>query len=113
MLIVTVSVPVRTFSARFSGVASFTARRKARAESVLPIPMGSPEDYYGITVVCRNSDTPPACPQVPSATGVGNLAPLGFFGGVESRGAERSSRDAYSTYHNGKPALNTGFDANG
>src|SRR5437867_4182661 len=110
---VTVSGPVRTFFARLFGVASFTARRNARAEFVLPVPMGSPEDYYGINVLCRNSDTPPACPQVPSATGVGNLAPLGFFGGVEARGTDRGDGDAYSTYYNGNPVLNTGFDANG
>src|SRR3989442_1771885 len=113
VLNVTVSGPVRTFFARLFGVASFTARRNARAEFVLPIPMGSPQDYYGINVVCRNSDTPPACPQVPSATGVGTLAPLGFFGGVEARGTERSAGDAYSTYYNVKPSLNTGFDPNG
>src|SRR5438445_3601240 len=110
---VTVSTPVRTFFARLFGVASFTAHRNARAQFVLPVPMGSPQDYYGISVLCRNSDTPPACPQVPSASGVGTLAPLGFFGGVEARGSERSSGDAYSTYYNGKPALNTAFDANG
>ena len=113
ILNVTVSGPVRTFFARLFGVASFTARRNARAEFVLPIPMGSPQDYYGINILCRNTDTPPACPQVPSASGVGNLAPLGFFGGVESRGAERSSGDAYSTYYNGKPTPNPAFDANG
>src|SRR5438093_6220269 len=84
ILNVTVTTPVRTFFARLFGVASFTARRNARAEFVLPIPMGSPQDYYGINILCRNTDTPPACPQVPSASGVGNLAPLGFFGGVES-----------------------------
>jgi len=110
---VTVSTPVRTFFARLFGVASFTAHRNARAQFVLPVPMGSPQDYYGISVLCRNSDTPPACPQVPSASGVGTLAPLGFFGGVEARGSERFSGDAYSTYYNGKPALNTAFDANG
>src|SRR5947209_2355759 len=113
VLNVTVSGPVRTFFARLFGVASFTARRNARAEFVLPIPMGSPEDYYGINVLCRNSDTPPACPQVPSATGVGNLAPLGFFGGVEARGTDRTNGDAYSTYYNGNPTLNTDFDTDG
>src|SRR3989449_2352525 len=113
ILNVTVSGPVRTFFARLFGVASFTARRNARAEFVLPVPMGSPVDYYGVNVICRNTDTPPACPQVQSATGVGTLAPLGFFGGVEARGTERFSGDAYSTYYNGKPALNTAFDANG
>jgi len=110
---VTITAPVRTFFARLFGVASFTGRRNARAEFVLPVPMGSPEDYYGINALCRNSDTPPNCPQVPSATGSGNLAPLGFFGGVEARGTNRGDGDAYSTYYNGNPVLNTGFDANG
>src|SRR2546428_9155287 len=86
ILNVTVSGPVRTFFARLFGVAAFTARRNARAEFVLPVPMGSPADYYGIDVLCRNSDTPPACPQVPSATGVGNLAPLRFFCAVAAPG---------------------------
>src|SRR6267143_2917500 len=88
---VTVSAPVRTFFASMFGVATFTARRNARAEFVLPVPMGSPENYYGINVLCRDSDTPPACPQVPSAVPPGNLAPLGFFGGVELRGTDRQS----------------------
>jgi hypothetical protein len=113
VLNVNISSPVRTFFARLFGVTSFTARRNARAEFVLPVPMGSPENYYGINVICSNSDTPPACPQIPSADGSGNLAPLGFFGGVEARGTERSSGDAYSTLYNGSPALNTRFDANG
>ena len=110
---VSVSAPVRSWFARLLGVTQFNARRTARAEFVLPVPMGSPEDYYGINVVCRNTDTSPNCPQVPSAAGAGNLAPLGFFGGVEARGTERQNGDAYSTYYNGRPTLNTGFDANG
>src|SRR5712691_2760078 len=110
---VTVSAPVRSWFARLLGVTQFSARRNARAEFVLPVPMGSPEDYYGINVVCRNTDTSPICPQVPSAAGAGNLAPLGFFGGVEARGTERQNGDAYSTYYDGRPTLNPGFDANG
>src|SRR2546425_5413492 len=110
---VTVTAPVRTFFARLVGVPTFPGSRNARAEFILPVPMGSPQDYYGINVVCRNSDTSPNCPQVPSATGAGTLAPLGFFGGVEARGTERQNGDAYSTYYNGRPTLNAGFDANG
>src|SRR2546425_1341750 len=113
ILNVNITSPVRTFFARLFGVTSFTAHRNARAEFVLPIPMGSPEDYYGINVLCSNTDMPPSCPQVPSATGAGMLAPLGFWGAVEARGTERAAGDAYSTYYNGKPALNTAFDANG
>src|SRR2546428_4378203 len=90
ILNVNISSPVRTFFARLFGVTSFTAHRNARAEFVLPVPMGSPEDYYGINVLCRNTDTPPSCPQMPAATGGGNLAPLGFFGGVEARGTNRA-----------------------
>src|SRR6266550_647730 len=114
ILCVTVSSPVRSWFARLLGITQFSGRRNARAEFVLPVPMGSPEDYYGINVVCRNTDTSPNCPQVPSAAaGGGNLAPLGFFGGVEARGTERQNGDAYSTYYNNRPTLNTGFDANG
>src|SRR4029077_11194219 len=110
---VSVSAPVRSWFARLLGVTQFNARRTARAEFVLPVPMGSPEDYYGINVVCRNTDTSPNCPQVPRAAGAGTLAPLGFFGGVEARGTERQNGDAYSTYYDGRPTLNPGFDANG
>src|SRR2546428_8473462 len=77
VLNVNISAPVRTFFARLFGVTSFTARRNARAEFVLPVQMGSPQDYYGINVLCGNADTPPSCPQVPAASGAGNLAPLG------------------------------------
>jgi Flp pilus assembly protein TadG len=110
---VTVTAPVRSWFARLFGITQFTARRNARAEFVLPVPMGSPQDYYGINVVCRNTDTSPNCPRVNSATGAGTLVPLGFFGGVEARGTERQNGDAYSTYYNGRPTLNTGFDPNG
>src|SRR5437899_3988396 len=110
---VTVTAPVRSWFARLFGVTQFNLRRNARAEFVLPVPMGSPENYFGINVLCRNSDSPPACPQVPSADGAGNLTPLGFFGGVEARGTERQNGDAYSTYYDGNPTLNPAFDANG
>src|SRR5438105_15286789 len=110
---VVVTAPVRSWFARLFGVTQFTARRNARAEFVLPVPMGSPQNYYGINVVCRNTDTSPNCPQVASADGTGNLSALGFFGGVEARGTDRQNGDAYSTYYNGNPALNAGFDSNG
>src|SRR3979411_1938263 len=67
MLRATVSAPVRTFFARMFGIANFAGSRYARAEFLLPVPMGSPQNYYGVNVVCRNSDTPPACPARPAA----------------------------------------------
>src|SRR5919204_554250 len=111
---VTVTAPVRSWFARLFGVTQFMARRNARAEFVLPVPMGSPEDYYGINVICRNSDTPPNCPLVASAApGAAPLSPLGFFGGVEAKGTERQNGDAYSTYYDNRPSLNPAFDVNG
>jgi Flp pilus assembly protein TadG len=116
IMLTQVTAPVQTYFARLFGVTSFTASRRAKAEFILPVPMGSPENYYGINVLCRNSDTPPACPQVPSAVPPGNLAPLGFFGGVEYKGGDRSNGDAYSPYYNsssGVGGLNVGTPTNG
>lgn len=113
VLNVRVSASTPTFFARLLGVAQFPATRNARAEFVLPVPMGSPQSYYGVNVLCRNSDTPPGCPPVASASGAGDLAPLGFFGGVLSKGAERANGDPYSTWWNVKPSRNLAFDADG
>jgi Flp pilus assembly protein TadG len=124
IMLTSVTAPVQTYFARLFGVTSFTASRRARAEFILPVPMGSPENYYGINVLCRNSDSPPACPQVPDAAYGGNLSPLGFFGGVEMKGGDRSNGDAYSPYYNSATGVgglnvatatngNTGYDANG
>jgi hypothetical protein len=116
ILRVNVSSPVRSWFARLFGITSFTAQRNARAEFILPVPMGSPQNYWGINVLCRDSDTPPSCPQVPSAAGPGNLTPLGFFGSVEYRGGQRENGDAYLPYYNstaGGPGLNADFDPSG
>ncbi len=109
-----VSAPVNTFFARLFGVDTFTATRNARAEFILPVPMGSPLDYWGIHVLCRNTDdnnaVPSTCPQVPSATGVGTLGTLGYWGAIEMKGTQRANGDAYSTFYNGGTSLNGGFD---
>ena len=44
---VTVTAPVRTYFMRIFGINSITASRMSKAEYVLPVPMGSPENYYG------------------------------------------------------------------
>src|SRR2546427_771036 len=68
------------------------------------------EDYYGIARLCPNTG---GCSDVLSASGSGTLASQGFWGSVLAKGADRQNGDAYSTYYNLAPALNTGFDANG
>lgn len=45
---VTITGPVNTYFARAVGITSWPARRDAKADFVLPVPMGSPENYYGV-----------------------------------------------------------------
>jgi hypothetical protein len=113
MLEVTIQGPVQTYFARLLGTASIQGARIARAEFVLPVPMGSPKDYFGIATLCRNGDTPTSCPSVPSASGSGTLAQQGFWATVLTRGANRGNGDAYSTYYNPAPSVNAAFDSNG
>ncbi len=47
-LLVTISGPVNTFFARAVGISTWPAQRTAKADFVLPVPMGSPENYYGV-----------------------------------------------------------------
>lgn len=44
---VTISAPVQTFFMNLFGIRSLTATRHASAEYVLPVPMGSPLNYFG------------------------------------------------------------------
>jgi Flp pilus assembly protein TadG len=45
---VVISAPVNTFFMRIFGIGSLTATRDAAAVFTLPVPMGSPENYYGV-----------------------------------------------------------------
>jgi hypothetical protein len=50
-LTVTINGQVGTYFARVVGITSWTAQRAGSAEYVLPVPMGSPENYYGVGVL--------------------------------------------------------------
>ena len=50
---VTITAPVNTFFMKIFGIQSLTAQRIAKAEYVLPVPMGSPENYYGVFGLTR------------------------------------------------------------
>jgi Putative Flp pilus-assembly TadE/G-like len=59
---VTVSGPVNTYFARVVGLTQLNASRQSKADFVLPVPMGSPQNYYGVGVFHENvdhSDTQP------------------------------------------------------
>jgi hypothetical protein len=45
---VSISGAVNTFFARVLGIQSWPAAREAKSEYVLPVPMGSPQNYYGV-----------------------------------------------------------------
>ena len=47
-LVVTISAPVPSFFARVVGIQSFQVTRTSKAEFILPVAMGSPENYYGV-----------------------------------------------------------------
>jgi Flp pilus assembly protein TadG len=109
MLNVVVTAPVRTWFMRVFGVNQITASRNARAEFILPVPMGSPQNYYGISQLCANT----GCTQVNGAAGGGPLASQGFWGAVITKGGNRNNGDLYSTFYNFNPTTNTQYDANG
>ena len=50
---VTITAPVNTFFMKIFGISSLTASRISKAEYVLPVPMGSPENYYGVFGLTR------------------------------------------------------------
>lgn len=55
---VTVSGNVGTFFMRIVGINSLPVTRKAKAEYVLPVPMGSPQNYYGVGQFLGTTKTP-------------------------------------------------------
>ncbi len=53
---VTITAPVPTFFMRVFGINSINATRSAKAEYVLPVPMGSPQNYYGVGLFIAATD---------------------------------------------------------
>jgi hypothetical protein len=109
LLNVTVSAQVRSFMARLFGISSFPTSRMARAEFILPVPMGSPQAYYGIYQLCVNGGT---CSAV-NDPGGSAITSQGFWGAVITKGGNRGNGDLYSTAYNGNPTPNGYFDTNG
>ena len=110
MLNVSVTAPVRTWFMRLFGVNTITANRNARAEFILPVAMGSPQAWYGVSKLCDDAGT---CVVPPSADGIGSITSGGFWGGVITKGGNHKNGDAYSTYYNPNPTLNAEYDPNG
>jgi hypothetical protein len=113
IMLTQVTAPVQTYFARLFGVPSITASRRARAEFILPVPMGSPQDYYGIYQLCQSGGGCDAVHQAPDATSGPPLASQGFWGAVITKGGQHSNGDAYSPAFDGGASPNVQYDANG
>src|ERR1035437_6002628 len=94
---VTVTAPVSTFFMRVFGINSIQATRTAKAEFVLPVPMGSPENYYG--GYCNTTSADVSCANgsslVPDARGSGTLPSKGFWGAAITKGGNQQNGDAF------------------
>ncbi|HEV7200611.1 MAG TPA: pilus assembly protein TadG-related protein [Candidatus Limnocylindria bacterium] len=55
-MLVTVSAPIETFFMKIFGFDQLQVTRDAKAEFILPVPMGSPENYYGVFGALRTPD---------------------------------------------------------
>ncbi len=109
---VTLTANVGTFFMRVIGIGTIPATRVAKAEYVLPVPMGSPENYYGAYGPIRKANGT----SIP-LTGPGGAAitPRGFWAEMLSQGAETINGDAYLPYYDRRTsAVNSiGYDQTG
>ncbi|MGZ8527539.1 MAG: hypothetical protein ACXWWR_01995, partial [Candidatus Limnocylindrales bacterium] len=91
---VTISAPVGTFFMKIFGIPIITATRSAKAEFVLPVPMGSPQNYYGVGFFEGFTAGPitPDGPRAPTWSQTSN--PENDFG---NRDRAWSTNDRYAT----------------
>ena len=126
-----------TFFARVLGINSFPASRTSEADYVLPVPMGSPLNYYGIG--CLDTDrmngrTRPSCASGSDSNGPSGistatsddgttgggaqnqLSSQGFWGAVFTKGGDSRNGDAYmptQISNGGANASNPDYDPSG
>jgi Flp pilus assembly protein TadG len=89
---VTITAQTPTFFVRLFGVDHFTVTREAKAVFILPVPMGSPDSYYGVFGSWK----------LRSGTTVQQLGPSGqtinarkLWGSMLTQGAATQNGDAY------------------
>ncbi|MGD0247815.1 MAG: Tad domain-containing protein [Candidatus Limnocylindrales bacterium] len=92
---VTITTQVPTFFSRIFGINNWAVTRTARAVYVLPVPMGSPDPYYG---AYGNFKVNGATVTL-TAPGGGAITGRGFWATILSQGAGASSGDAYLPAH--------------
>jgi hypothetical protein len=130
---VTIDTQIDTFFIRVIGFNTLPVERTASAEFVLPVPMGSPLNYYGIGCMdMRTAASDPLCVTsgnsnnssgVPNATTgstvIGQTAPSqlnsqGFWGVSFTKGGDSRNGDAYlPTAVSGPTIANGEYDPSG
>jgi hypothetical protein len=102
---VTVSARVPTFFLRALGWDHFDVSRHAHAVYILPVPMGSPDAYYGARGDYEMEDS--SDPITLSGPHGEYMAPRGFWATMLTQGAATSSGDAFLPKHLKYPASGT------
>jgi len=115
-LAVRITAPVHTFFAQIFGLTQINVTQTGKAEYTLPVPMGSPQDYFGIYNLIHKDNqgnwVTDSVSKAPGAGGGSSLTSQGFWAAVLTRGGQRSNGDAYSPANNGSGA-NAQFDPSG
>jgi hypothetical protein len=113
---VTISAPVSTFFMRIFGIRTITATRISKALFTLPVPMGSPENYYGVFGPVRDATYNNGTPTTYNLTGPGaaclngvahcyqdtggqTLNTRGFWAELNTEGAANVNGDAYQPFY--------------
>jgi hypothetical protein len=109
---VTISAPVNTFFMRVFGLQTINATRVAKAEFVLPVPMGSPQNFYGVFGPLR---TPSGSSTPLTGPGAQSLTAQGFWATMHSQGAEDIDGDAFLPNYELRTGTSNspGYDGNG
>jgi hypothetical protein len=91
---VTITAQVPTFFVRLFGINNWTITHTARAGYQLPVPMGSPENFYG--VYCLNKSLTAACANNTAVTGAASTTVYshGAWGAIQATGTDHGQGDA-------------------
>ena len=92
---VSITTQVPTFFARILGISSWTVSRSASAVYITPVPMGSPQPYYGVAASYKIGSTTTTMTGPSGQTFTGSNAPNGFWATMLTPGAGAQSGDAF------------------
>ena len=95
---VTIDAAVGTFFMRVIGITSIPITKSSEAEFTLPVPMGSPQNYYGVGFFEGSTATPGVNKTLTVNDPVSGkpLASQGFWGAIFTSGGLRENGDRYA-----------------